>query len=37
VVVYGRFADLWKDADPELRPIVKDVRDRIARLSREGG
>lgn len=32
---YGRFVDLWKDADPELQPIVRDVRARIARLSVE--
>src|SRR5882762_9777393 len=28
---YGRFVDLWKDADPELQPVVRDVRGRIAR------
>jgi len=32
---YGRFVDLWKDADPELQPVVKDVRARIARLAAE--
>jgi tetratricopeptide (TPR) repeat protein len=32
---YGRFVDLWKDADPELQPAVKDVRARITRLARE--
>jgi eukaryotic-like serine/threonine-protein kinase len=29
---YGRFVDLWKNADPELQPMVRDVRARIARL-----
>ncbi|MFQ5704892.1 MAG: tetratricopeptide repeat protein, partial [Gemmatimonadales bacterium] len=32
VEYYDRFVTLWKDADPELQPQVKDVRDRIARL-----
>jgi tetratricopeptide (TPR) repeat protein len=32
---YGRFVDLWKDADAELQPVVKDVRARIARLAAE--
>jgi pentatricopeptide repeat protein len=32
---YGRFVDLWKDADPELQPVVKDVRARMARLAGE--
>jgi eukaryotic-like serine/threonine-protein kinase len=32
---YGRFVDLWKDADPELQPVVKDVRGRIAQLAAE--
>ncbi len=29
---YNKFVELWKDADAELQPQVKDVRDRIARL-----
>jgi eukaryotic-like serine/threonine-protein kinase len=29
---YGRFVELWKDADPELQPKVADVRRRIERL-----
>ena len=32
---YGRFADLWKNADPELQPIVRDVKQRMAKLSGE--
>jgi len=32
---YGRFVDLWKGADPELQPIVRDVRARMARLASE--
>src|SRR5439155_1680788 len=34
---YGRFVELWKDADGELQPAVRDVRARIVRLSRETG
>jgi len=30
---YGRFVDLWKDADPELQPVVRDVRAGLARLA----
>ena len=33
---YGRFVDLWKNADPELQPFVRDVKSRLARLSAEG-
>jgi tetratricopeptide (TPR) repeat protein len=33
---YGRFAELWKDADPELQPIVRDVRRRMVVLAGEG-
>jgi eukaryotic-like serine/threonine-protein kinase len=32
---YLKLADLWKNADPELQPIVKDAHARIARLSGE--
>ncbi len=32
VEYYDRFVELWKDADPELQPVVEDVRGRIARL-----
>jgi tetratricopeptide (TPR) repeat protein/tRNA A-37 threonylcarbamoyl transferase component Bud32 len=34
---YGKFVDLWKDADPELQPGVKEVRGRLARLAQEPG
>ncbi|MEO7986458.1 MAG: hypothetical protein ABI766_07980, partial [Gemmatimonadales bacterium] len=34
---YGRFVALWKDADPALQPVVKDVRGRLARLAQEPG
>jgi len=36
VEYYNRFVDLWNDADPELQPIVRDVRERLARLVGEG-
>ncbi|HWP36045.1 MAG TPA: tetratricopeptide repeat protein, partial [Gemmatimonadales bacterium] len=29
---YGDFVDLWKDADPELQPVVREVKERMARL-----
>ena len=34
---YGDFVELWKDADPELQPVVRDVRARIARLQARSG
>ena len=34
---YGRFVELWKHADPELQPTVKEVRTRLAQLSQEPG
>jgi tetratricopeptide (TPR) repeat protein len=34
---YRRFVELWKDADPELQPGVREVRARIARLATEPG
>jgi eukaryotic-like serine/threonine-protein kinase len=32
---YAKLLDLWKTADPELQPIVKDTKERVARLSAE--
>ena len=29
---YSKFLELWKNADPELQPVVRDVRVRLARL-----
>jgi hypothetical protein len=29
---YMAFINLWKNADPELQPRVKDTKDRLARL-----
>ncbi len=34
---YGRFVDLWKDADPELQPRVAEIRKRIGQLAGEPG
>jgi tetratricopeptide (TPR) repeat protein len=34
---YSAFVDLWKNADPELQPRVRDVRGRIERLQRRRG
>ena len=31
----SRFAELWKDADPEFQPLLAEVRQRLARLSAE--
>jgi DNA-binding SARP family transcriptional activator/TolB-like protein len=28
---YARFAELWKDCDPEFRPLVEEVRRRMAK------
>jgi tetratricopeptide (TPR) repeat protein len=32
---YGRFVELWKEADPELQPAVREVRTRLAQLVQE--
>ena len=32
---YAKLLELWKTADPELQPIVKDTKERVARLSAE--
>jgi hypothetical protein len=29
---YTRFTELWLDADPQLRPLVQDVRQRLRRF-----
>jgi tetratricopeptide (TPR) repeat protein len=34
---YTAFVELWKNADPELQPRVRDVRGRIERLLRRRG
>ena len=31
---YAQFIELWSNADPPLQPMVKQVRDRLARLQR---
>ncbi len=37
VEYYGRFVELWRRADPELQPQVREARERIARLLRDAG
>ncbi len=34
---YGRFVELWSEADPELQPQVRDVRSRLERLRAKVG
>jgi tetratricopeptide (TPR) repeat protein len=31
---YATFVDLWKNADPELQPHVREVKEKLARLQR---
>jgi tetratricopeptide (TPR) repeat protein len=35
IASYTRLVDLWKTADPELQPVARDIRARIARLAAE--
>jgi hypothetical protein len=35
VEYYTRFVEQWRDADPELQPGVREVRQRLARLAAE--
>jgi ABC-type Fe3+-hydroxamate transport system substrate-binding protein len=37
VEYYEQFVALYKNADPALQPLVTDVRQRIAKLSRKVG
>ena len=37
IAAYSEFTRLWADADPELQPRVREIRDRIARLQSEAG
>jgi hypothetical protein len=30
-----KFVDLWKDADPELQPKVREARERLTRIRAE--
>ena len=32
-----KFAELWKNADAELQPQVRAVKDKLARLQKQGG
>jgi tetratricopeptide (TPR) repeat protein/tRNA A-37 threonylcarbamoyl transferase component Bud32 len=32
---YGRFVTLWKDADPELQPQIREIKARMAKLAGE--
>ncbi|MBI4408142.1 MAG: hypothetical protein HY561_00445 [Gemmatimonadetes bacterium] len=32
---YARFVELWKECEPELRPLREDARRRLSRLSGE--
>jgi tetratricopeptide (TPR) repeat protein len=32
---YGRFTELWREADPDLQPRVREAKRRLVRLVRE--
>ena len=34
---YARFVEMWRDADPELQPIVEEARAAVRRLAPDGG
>jgi tetratricopeptide (TPR) repeat protein len=34
---YARFIEMWRDADPELQPIVEEARANLQRLVPDGG
>ena len=34
---YQKFVDLWKNADAELQPQVRAVKEKLARLQKQGG
>jgi tetratricopeptide (TPR) repeat protein len=34
---YGRFVELWRDADPDLQPQVTEIRQRMANLAAQEG
>ena len=34
---YNAFVELWKNADPELQPRVRDVRARVEKIQRRRG
>jgi tetratricopeptide (TPR) repeat protein len=36
VLRYSALADLWRNADPDLQPVVRDAKARLARLVEEG-
>jgi hypothetical protein len=36
VAYYERFVAIWEDADPELRPLVREARDRLSALRSDG-
>jgi tetratricopeptide (TPR) repeat protein/tRNA A-37 threonylcarbamoyl transferase component Bud32 len=33
---YGKFVDVWREADPVLQPQVEDIRERMVELAGEG-